>query len=81
MTLSGCTPVPPSPPPPVIYSGCPKVALCPIPASSPRTNGDLSADIRQLEGALANCALQVETIKHCQDELDAQARQPAQSAL
>jgi hypothetical protein len=57
------------------------VALCPIPASRPRTNGDLSADIRQLEDALANCALQVETIKHCQDELDAQTRQLTQSPL
>ncbi|WP_255431587.1 Rz1-like lysis system protein LysC [Buttiauxella sp. B2] len=81
MTLSGCTSAPHSPPQPIIYSGCPKVALCPIPASQPRTNGDLSADIRQLEGALASCALQVETIKHCQDELDAQASQFTQSAL
>ncbi|WP_455425795.1 Rz1-like lysis system protein LysC [Dryocola sp. LX212] len=81
MTLSGCTPAPPSPPPPVIYSGCPKVALCQLPASSPRTNGDLSEDIRQLEGAWARCALQVETIKHCQDKLDAEASKPAQRAL
>ncbi|MFP2505410.1 Rz1-like lysis system protein LysC [Buttiauxella gaviniae] len=81
MTLSGCTPAPPSPPPLIIYSGCPKVALCQIPASQPRTNGDLSHDIRQLEAALVSCAAQTETIRHCQDELDAQARQFTQSAL
>ncbi|WP_256682680.1 Rz1-like lysis system protein LysC [Buttiauxella agrestis] len=81
MTLSGCTPAPPSPPPLIIYSGCPKVARCPIPASSPHTNGDLSADIRQLEAALVSCAAQTETTKHCQDKLDAQARQFTQSPL
>jgi len=43
-----------------------------MPGSNPKTNGDLSADIRQLERALIACALQVETVKHCQDELDAQ---------
>jgi len=42
-----------------------------MPGSDPHTNGDLSADIRQLEHALIACALQVETVKHCQDELDA----------
>ncbi|WP_435953214.1 Rz1-like lysis system protein LysC [Dryocola sp. BD626] len=81
MTLSGCTRDRPLTPPPVIYSGCPKVALCPIPASQPRTNGDLSADIRQLEAALVSCAAQAETIRHCQDELDAQASQFTQSAM
>ncbi|WP_255431583.1 Rz1-like lysis system protein LysC [Buttiauxella sp. B2] len=81
MTLSGCTPAPHSPPQPIIYSGCPKVALCLIPASTPRTNGDLSTDIRQLEAALVSCAAQTETIKHCQDELDAQASQFTQSPL
>ncbi|SPW71864.1 phage lysis protein LysC [Escherichia coli] len=48
--------------------------------SDPQTNGDLSADIRQLENALARCASQVKMIKHCQDENDAQTRQPAQGA-
>ncbi|WP_074388635.1 Rz1-like lysis system protein LysC [Buttiauxella noackiae] len=81
MTLSGCTPARPLTPPPIIYSGCPKVSLCPIPASSPRTNGDLSVDIRQLEAALVSCAAQTETIRHCQDELDAQASQFTQSPL
>ena len=52
----------------------------PLPGSDPKTNGDLSADIRRLEGALTACALQVKTVKHCQDELDAEAQKPAQSA-
>ncbi|NYQ86049.1 phage lysis protein [Escherichia coli] len=51
-----------------------------MPGSDPETNGDLSADIRQLENALARCASQVKMIKHCQDENDAQTRQPAQGA-
>ncbi|UNK60786.1 Rz1-like lysis system protein LysC [Buttiauxella ferragutiae] len=81
MTLSGCTLAPHSPPPLIIYSGCPKVALCKIPASQPHTNGDLSADIRQLEAGLVSCAAQTETIRHCQEKLDAQARQFTQSPL
>lgn len=59
---------------------CPRVSLCPMPGSDPKTNGDLSADIRRLEGALTACALQVKTVKHCQDELDAEAQKPAQGA-
>lgn len=39
-----------------------------MPESKPKTNGDLSADIRRLEQALAACALQIETIKECQDK-------------
>ena len=62
------------------HNACPKVSLCPMPGSDPETNGDLSADIRQLENALARCASQVKMIKHCQDENDAQTRQPAQGA-
>ncbi|AWR80197.1 TPA: phage lysis protein [Escherichia coli] len=56
------------------------MSLCLMPGSDPQTNGDLSADIRQLENALARCASQVKMIKHCQDENDAQTRQPAQGA-
>lgn len=48
-----------------------------MPGSEPITNGDLSADIRRLEHTLIACALQVETIKDCQDKLDAQTQQPA----
>jgi len=51
-----------------------------MPGSDPLTNGDLSADIRQLERALESCALQVETLKHCQDDLDAKTRQSASGA-
>lgn len=79
MLCAGCTPAPPAPPQVVVYSGCPKVSLCPMPGSDPKVNGDLSADIRNLERALESCALQVETIKQCQDDLDAETRQSAQS--
>jgi len=49
-----------------------------MPASAPQTNGDLSADIRQLEHALVQCALQVETLKNCQDEINAKTQLSAQ---
>ncbi|MDU5488367.1 MAG: Rz1-like lysis system protein LysC [Serratia liquefaciens] len=81
MTLSGCTPAPTLPPPTIIYAGCPKVSSCPLPGSSPKTNGDLSADIFNLERALASCALQVETVKKCQEEHDVKTEKSAQSAL
>ncbi|WP_249032308.1 Rz1-like lysis system protein LysC [Tenebrionicola larvae] len=76
----GCTPAPLAPAPVIVVSGCPKVSLCPMPGSDPQTNGDLSADIRRLEHALTACALQVKTVKHCQDELDAKAKKPAPGA-
>ncbi|MCF1164700.1 MULTISPECIES: Rz1-like lysis system protein LysC [Yersinia pseudotuberculosis complex] len=66
--LSGCTSAPRSPAPTVIYVGCPTVNSCPLPGSSPAVNGDLSADIRQLETALVACGLQVEAIKQCQEQ-------------
>ncbi|PPX83826.1 phage lysis protein [Cronobacter sakazakii] len=56
------------------------MSLCPMPGSDPKTNGDLSADIKNLENALESCALQVEMIKQCQDKHDAETRQPAQGA-
>jgi hypothetical protein len=65
--------------PVIVCNACPKVSLCPMPGSDPHTNGDLSADIRNLERALESCALQVEAVKKCQDETDAETRQPAQS--
>lgn len=49
-----------------------------MPGSDPKTNGDLSADIRQLEQALESCALKVETVKNCQDNIDEKAGQSAQ---
>ncbi|ENJ4069012.1 phage lysis protein [Enterobacter hormaechei] len=51
-----------------------------MPGSAPATNGDLSGDIRRLEHALAACALQIETVKACQDKLDEEINQPAKSA-
>ena len=80
MLCAGCTSARPAQTPVIVHNACPKVSLCPMPGSDPQTNGDLSADIRQLENALARCASQVKMIKHCQDENDAQTRQPAQGA-
>lgn len=80
MLCAGCTSVRPALTPVIVANACPKVSLCPMPGSDPQTNGDLSADIRLLENALARCASQVKMIKHCQDENDAQTRQPAQGA-
>ncbi|AVP02529.1 MULTISPECIES: Rz1-like lysis system protein LysC [Enterobacter cloacae complex] len=77
MLCAGCTPERPAPPPVIVYSACPKVSLCPMPGSDPVTNGDLSANIRRLEGALAACALKVETVKDCQDKLDEESTRPA----
>ncbi len=68
LMLQGCTSAPASPAPQIIYIGCPTVNPCQIPASSPVNNGDLSADIRQLENALAACAVQVDAIKTCQEQ-------------
>ncbi|MGK3191680.1 Rz1-like lysis system protein LysC [Enterobacter soli] len=79
MLCAGCTPAPVAPPPVIVYSACPKVNYCPMPESDPVTNGDLSADIRRLEHALTSCALQVETVKDCQDKLDEESSQPARS--
>ena len=70
--LSGCTPAPPSPAPEIIWIGCPRVTSCPVPGNSLRTAGDLAADNRQLEAALASCGLQVEIIKECQEQHDAE---------
>lgn len=75
---AGYTSVRPALAPVIVPSACPKVSFRPVPGSDPQTNGDLSADIRQLKNALACCANQVKMIKHCQDENDAQTRQPAQ---
>ncbi|PJD08370.1 phage lysis protein [Enterobacter mori] len=49
-----------------------------MPKSDPVVNGDLSADIRRLEHALAACALQNEIVKNCQDKLDEESNQPSQ---
>ncbi|MGQ8841077.1 Rz1-like lysis system protein LysC [Serratia sp. TSA_7] len=71
--LQGCTSVPASSAPQIIYVGCPTVNPCRIPSSRPATNGDLSADIRQLEDALATCAVQVDAIKTCQEQHNVKA--------
>ena len=78
--LAGCTPVPPLPAPQIIYVGCPAVSACPIPASHPVTNQDLSADILQLESALMDCGLQIEAIKKCQEAQHAKTDSVATTA-
>ncbi|WP_244182897.1 Rz1-like lysis system protein LysC [Pantoea wallisii] len=78
--LSGCTPVPLSPAPQIIWSGCPRVTSCPIPANRLQTAGDLAADNRQLEAALVACGLQIDMIKQCQEQHDAETATPATSA-
>ncbi|WP_217363406.1 Rz1-like lysis system protein LysC [Pantoea sp. CCBC3-3-1] len=72
LMLSGCTVAPPSATPEIIWTGCPRVTSCPLPGNSLQTQGDLAADNRQLEAALASCGLQVEIIKECQEQHDAE---------
>ena len=79
MLCAGCTSAPPVPAPVIVYDASPRVSLCPMPGSDPTTNGDLSADIRQLVSALEGCALQVRTVKNCQDKIDVQAKESAKS--
>ncbi|WP_243701443.1 Rz1-like lysis system protein LysC [Sodalis ligni] len=67
MLSAGCTNAPPSTAPQITYAGCPRITSCPIPASRPKTHGDLSTDIRRLEAALIACDLQVDAIKQCQE--------------
>ena len=80
LILAGCTSAPPSAPPAIIYVGCPAVSACPIPASQPVTNQDLSADILQLESALMDCGLQIEAIKKCQEAQHAKTDSVATTA-
>ncbi|WP_244212723.1 Rz1-like lysis system protein LysC [Rahnella woolbedingensis] len=80
MILAGCTSAPPSAPPAIIYIGCPPVSSCPIPASNPTTNEDLSADILHLESALMDCGLQIEAIKKCQEAQHAKTTSAATTA-
>ncbi|HDL8485699.1 TPA: holin [Yersinia enterocolitica] len=56
---------------------------CLLPGSSPAVNGDLSADIRQLETALVACGLQVEAVKQCQEQhhVKTQAATPSLNRL
>ncbi|MCE0489962.1 Rz1-like lysis system protein LysC [Pantoea sp. Mb-10] len=72
LTLSACTAVPPSPAPEIIWIGCPRVTSCPIPGNNLRSQGDLVADNRQLEAALVACGLQIDIIKECQEQHDAE---------
>ncbi|MDJ0025135.1 Rz1-like lysis system protein LysC [Pantoea eucrina] len=78
--MCGCTPDRPLPAPEIIWIGCPRVTSCPVPANNLRTAGDLAADNRQLEAALASCGLQVEMIKECQEQHDAETSTTAPGA-
>ncbi|WP_244323733.1 Rz1-like lysis system protein LysC [Mixta intestinalis] len=80
MMLSGCTRVPPSATPVLIWTGCPRVTSCPVPGNHLKTQGDLAADNRQLEAALVSCGLQIEMIKECQEQHDVKAEIAARSA-
>ncbi|MDU4942944.1 MAG: Rz1-like lysis system protein LysC [Mixta calida] len=80
MMLSGCTAVPPSATPVIIWTGCPRVTSCPVPGNRLQTQGDLAADNRQLEAALVSCGLQVEIIKECQEQHDAETETVARGA-
>ncbi|WP_261644405.1 Rz1-like lysis system protein LysC [Erwinia mallotivora] len=80
LTLSGCTRDRPSATPAIIWTGCPRVTSCPLPGNSLQTQGDLAADNRQLEAALASCGLQVEIIKECQEQHDAETETTAAGA-
>jgi hypothetical protein len=51
-----------------------------VPGNSLKTAGDLAADNRQLEAALAACGLQVEIIKDCQEQHDAETPTTAPGA-
>ncbi|HDV0805998.1 TPA: holin [Yersinia enterocolitica] len=59
------------------------MSSCPLPGSTPAVNGDLSADIRQLEAALVACGLQVEAVKQCQEQhhVKTQAATPSLNRL
>ncbi|WP_222563082.1 Rz1-like lysis system protein LysC [Candidatus Erwinia dacicola] len=72
LMLSGCSHGPRSVTPEIILTGCPRVTSCPLPGNSLQVQGDLAADNRQLEAALASCGLQVEIIKECQEQHDAE---------
>ncbi|WP_251988439.1 Rz1-like lysis system protein LysC, partial [Escherichia coli] len=39
MLCVGCTSAPPAPAPVIVVNGCPRVSLCPMPGSDPKTNG------------------------------------------
>ncbi|QZQ49700.1 Rz1-like lysis system protein LysC [Erwinia persicina] len=75
--LSGCSSTPLSPPPVIIWRGCPVISSCPVPAVQPETQGDLLTAIRQLEQALLTCGLQVETLKQCQEQHDVKTQTTA----
>ncbi|WP_238066558.1 Rz1-like lysis system protein LysC [Pseudomonas shirazica] len=62
MLLAGCGSAPLSPAPTLIVSGCPVVAQCVLPATTPTANGELLNDQDLVEQAWAECAAQVDRV-------------------
>lgn len=62
MLLAGCASVPPSSVPALTVSTCPAVVPCQLPASAPRSNGDLLDELDRTEAAWAECAAQIDMV-------------------
>ena len=72
MALLACGCAQPLPEQRLITNGCPKVTRCELPATSPLTNRDLSANADDIDLAWAVCAAKVDTIVDCQSAIDSQ---------
>ncbi|WP_435635335.1 Rz1-like lysis system protein LysC [Pseudomonas solani] len=62
MLLAGCTSAPHSTEPLPTEPGCPAVVACQLPATAPRTNGELRHALDVIEQAWAECAAQVDML-------------------
>ncbi|WP_404840914.1 Rz1-like lysis system protein LysC [Alkalilimnicola ehrlichii] len=67
--LYGCASAPPSPAPTLIVNACATPTPCQLPASSPRTNGDLNLLIEEVESAWALCAAKVDAVIACHQQI------------
>ncbi|WP_193557126.1 Rz1-like lysis system protein LysC [Pseudomonas rhizoryzae] len=74
LQLAGCASAPPSTVPALTVTGCPLVTPCQLPATAPRSNGELLADADTLEAAWADCAAQVDQIYTLQQAQHEQTR-------
>ncbi len=63
--LSACASGPPSPAPRLTVNICATPDPCRLPASNPRTHGDLNLQVEITEGAWAECAAKVDAIIAC----------------
>ncbi|WP_072209458.1 Rz1-like lysis system protein LysC [Pantoea stewartii] len=73
LLLPASTAIPLSTIPQFIWPAVPRDPCSPHPENRLQTQGDLAADNRQLEAALASCGLQVEMIKACQEQHDVES--------